>query len=80
MDRPPLPVLVPLLIAFERSSLDRQPHEVADGVLKPLLLLPVVHHHERVDGLFPALLVHGGMVAEAAAFGAEPNKSALKGQ
>jgi hypothetical protein len=39
-----------------------------------------VHHHERVDGLFPALLVHGGMVAEAAAFGAEPNKSALKGQ
>jgi len=51
------------LVAFELCSLYRQPHEVTNRSFKLLLLLRVVHRHERVDCLLPPL--HGVMVAQA---------------
>ena len=64
VDRPSLPVFVPLLGTLKRCLLDRQAHKLANGFLKLLLLLPIVHHHERVDPLFPPL--HGVIVAHFA--------------
>jgi hypothetical protein len=66
VDRSSLPVLVPLLVTLKLRSLDREPHKVADCVLKLLLLLSIVHHHERVDCLFPPCLLHAVMVAQVA--------------
>jgi hypothetical protein len=61
-----LSVFLPLLVAFELRSLYGEPLHVAEGVLKLLLLLSVVHHHERVDCLFPPL--HGAIVPLRAVF------------
>jgi len=63
IDGPLLPVFVPMLVALKRCSLYRQPHEFTNDFLKLLLLLPVVHHHERVDCLFPPL--HAVMVVQS---------------
>jgi hypothetical protein len=70
-------VLVPLLIALKLRSLDREPYEVADGFLKLLLLLPVVHHHERVDCLFPPS--HGVTVAQRKRVGQDCSAAASYG-
>jgi hypothetical protein len=65
VDRSSLPVFAPLLVAFKCCSQYRQPHEVADGGLKLLLLLPVVFHHKSVSCLFPPFLLHAVMVAQS---------------
>ena len=65
VDRPSLPVFVPLVVALKRCSLYRQPHEVANRGFELLLLFPIVHHHERVDCLFPPL--HEVMVSRGEA-------------
>jgi len=65
VDCSPLSVFIPLLVAFELCSLYRQPHKLANGFLKLLLLLPVVHHHQRMGRLFPPL--HEVMVDQSTA-------------
>ena len=52
--RSSLPVGQTLLMAFKLRPLYREPHYVADGGFHLLLLLPVVHHHERVRSFFPS--------------------------
>jgi len=48
-----------LLVASASRSLNGQPHEVADRGFELLLLLSVVHHHERVDRVFPPFVASG---------------------